>query len=49
MAGLFMDNPFLASTDPLKGSMFLGVLGAPEGKRFVPCAGGSGRSGGMGR
>jgi uncharacterized protein (DUF608 family) len=31
VAGLFMDNPFLASTDPLKGSMFLGVLGAPEG------------------
>jgi uncharacterized protein (DUF608 family) len=25
-----MDNPFLASTDPPKGSMFLGVLGAPE-------------------
>jgi uncharacterized protein (DUF608 family) len=31
VAGLFMDNPFLASADPLKGSMFLGVLGAPEG------------------
>jgi uncharacterized protein (DUF608 family) len=31
VAGLFMDNPFLPSTDPLKGSMFLGVLGAPEG------------------
>ena len=30
VAGLFMDNPFLAATDPLKGSMFLGVLGAPE-------------------
>ena len=30
VAGLFMDNPFLPSTDPLKGSMFLGVLGAPE-------------------
>ena len=31
VAGLFMDNPFLPATDPLKGSMFLGVLGAPEG------------------
>jgi uncharacterized protein (DUF608 family) len=31
VAGLFMDNPFLASSDPLKGSMFLGALGAPEG------------------
>jgi uncharacterized protein (DUF608 family) len=30
VAGLFMDNPFLPSTDPLKGSMFLGVLGATE-------------------
>ena len=30
VAGLFMDNPFLPSADPLKGSMFLGVLGAPE-------------------
>ena len=30
VAGLFMDNPFLPSTDPLRGSMFLGVLGAPE-------------------
>ena len=30
VSGLFMDNPFLPSTDPLKGSMFLGVLGAPE-------------------
>ena len=31
VAGLFMDNPFLPSTDPLKGSILLGVLGAPEG------------------
>jgi non-lysosomal glucosylceramidase len=30
VAGLFMDNPFLPATDPLKGSMFLGVLGSPE-------------------
>jgi len=30
VAGLYMDNPFLPATDPLKGSMFLGVLGAPE-------------------
>ncbi|MGD0126758.1 MAG: GH116 family glycosyl-hydrolase [Terriglobia bacterium] len=30
VAGLLMDNPFLPATDPLKGSMFLGVLGAPE-------------------
>jgi uncharacterized protein (DUF608 family) len=30
VAGLFMDNPFLPATDPLKGSLFLGVLGAPE-------------------
>ena len=30
VAGLFMDNPFLSAMDPLKGSMFLGVLGAPE-------------------
>jgi uncharacterized protein (DUF608 family) len=30
VAGLFMDNPFLPATNPLKGSMFLGVLGAPE-------------------
>ena len=30
VAGLFMENPFLPATDPLKGSMFLGVLGAPE-------------------
>ena len=36
VAGLFMDNPFLPATDPLKGSMFLGVLGAPEAERFVP-------------
>ena len=31
VAGLFMDNPFLPATDPLKGSMFLGVLWAGEG------------------
>jgi uncharacterized protein (DUF608 family) len=30
VAGLFMDNPFLPAADPLKGSIFLGVLGAPE-------------------
>jgi len=30
VSGLFMDNPFLTATDPLKGSIFLGVLGAPE-------------------
>ena len=29
VAGLFMDNPMLATTDPRKGSMLLGVLGAP--------------------
>ncbi len=36
VAGLFMENPFLPATDPLKGSMFLGVLGAPEAGRFLP-------------
>lgn len=30
VAGLLMDNPFLPAADPLKGSMFLGVLGATE-------------------
>lgn len=28
VVGLFMDNPFLPATDPLKGSIVLGVLGA---------------------
>jgi uncharacterized protein (DUF608 family) len=31
LSGLYMDNPFLAATDPLKGSMALCVLGAPAG------------------
>jgi uncharacterized protein (DUF608 family) len=35
VAGLLMDNPFLPSADPLKGSIFLGVLGAP--KSSVSC------------
>jgi uncharacterized protein (DUF608 family) len=29
-SGLLMDNPFLATAHPLKGSMFMGVLGAPD-------------------
>ncbi|MGH9649611.1 MAG: GH116 family glycosyl-hydrolase, partial [Terriglobales bacterium] len=29
VAGLFMNNPMIASADPLNGSMVLGVLGAP--------------------
>ena len=28
VAGLYMDNPFLPATDPLKGAIVLGVLGA---------------------
>jgi len=31
VAGLFMDNPFLPSNDPFKGSIFFGVLDAEEG------------------
>jgi non-lysosomal glucosylceramidase len=31
VAGLYMDNPFLTATDPLRGSIVLGVLGAPAG------------------
>jgi len=31
LCGLFMDNPFLAATDPLKGSFALSALGAPHG------------------
>jgi len=31
VSGLYMDNPFLAAADPLKGSMSLCVLGAPAG------------------
>jgi len=31
LSGLYMDNPFLASADPLKGSVALCVLGAPAG------------------
>lgn len=31
VAGLYMDNPFLPATDPLQGSIVLGVLGAPAG------------------
>jgi non-lysosomal glucosylceramidase len=31
VAGLYMDNPFLPASDPLKGSVLLGVLGAPAG------------------
>jgi uncharacterized protein (DUF608 family) len=31
VSGLFMDNPFLAASDLLKGSMALSVLGAPTG------------------
>ena len=31
LGGLYMDNPFLASADPLKGSFALCAVGAPEG------------------
>jgi uncharacterized protein (DUF608 family) len=31
LSGLYMDNPFLSSADPLKGSVALCVLGAPAG------------------
>lgn len=31
LSGLYMDNPFLPATDPLKGSVALCVLGAPAG------------------
>lgn len=31
LSGLYMDNPFLATSDPLKGSFALCVVGAPEG------------------
>jgi len=31
LAGLYMENPFLPAADPLKGSVVLGVLGAPAG------------------
>jgi non-lysosomal glucosylceramidase len=31
LSGLFMNNPFLAATDPLKGSFALSVVGAPVG------------------
>ncbi|MBZ5669338.1 MAG: hypothetical protein LAO04_06390 [Acidobacteriia bacterium] len=31
VAGLYMDNPFLPATDPLKGSIVLGVLGRSGG------------------
>lgn len=31
VAGLYMDNPFLPSRDPLKGSIVLGVLGGAAG------------------
>ena len=31
LSGLYMDNPFLAASDPLKGSFALSVVGAPEG------------------
>jgi len=31
VSGIYMDNPFLPATDPLKGSMALCVLGAPAG------------------
>ena len=31
LSALYMDNPFLPSTDPLKGSVAFGVLGAPSG------------------
>jgi non-lysosomal glucosylceramidase len=31
VSGLLMDNPFMASAHALKGSVFMGVLGAPEG------------------
>ncbi len=31
VAGLYMDNPFLPAADPFKGSMVMGVLGAPAG------------------
>jgi non-lysosomal glucosylceramidase len=29
LAGLYMENPFLPAADPLRGSVVLGVLGAP--------------------
>src|SRR5215470_13216011 len=31
VSGLYMDNPFLPATDPFKGSIVLGALGAPAG------------------
>jgi uncharacterized protein (DUF608 family) len=31
LSGLYMDNPFLAASDPLKGSFALCAVGAPEG------------------
>jgi uncharacterized protein (DUF608 family) len=31
LSGLYMDNPFLAASDPLKGSFALCAAGAPEG------------------
>ena len=31
VSGLLMSNPMIAASDPLKGSMVLGVLGAPAG------------------
>ncbi|MFZ0960453.1 MAG: GH116 family glycosyl-hydrolase [Terriglobia bacterium] len=31
LAGLYMDNPFLASSHPLKGTFALSAVGAPEG------------------
>jgi len=31
LSGLFMDNPFLGASDPLKGSVALCALGAPTG------------------
>ena len=48
VAGLFMENPFLPATDPLKGSMFL-VCWARRKPAFLTCAVGSARSGGTGR
>ncbi len=31
LSGLYMDNPFLAASDPLKGTFALCAVGAPEG------------------
>ena len=35
LSGLYMDNPFLASFQSLKGTFALGAVGAPGGKCFL--------------